>query len=57
MPRPRLYKDNAAKQRAYRERRAAAEAKVPVQEGHSPGHSALVDRVLAMDTRAREREQ
>lgn len=47
MPRPRRHKDNAAKQKAYRERVKARE------EGVTKGQTALVQRVMAADAKAK----
>jgi hypothetical protein len=46
--RPRIHKDNAAKQKAYRERKAAGE----VVRDPKAGSTALVRRVLAADRKA-----
>ena len=48
MPRPRIYKTNAERQAAYRERKAKAEA--PAQ----PGAQRVVQKVMAADAKARE---
>lgn len=49
MPQPRKYKTNAARQAAYRARKAAAEASVP--------NATLVGRVMAEDARSRYAER
>lgn len=48
MPRPRIYKTNAERQAAYRERKAKAES--PTESGTQ----AVTRRVVAADKRARE---
>ena len=54
MPRPRIHKDNAAKQKAYRERQKRA-AVAPQSDARSTGER-LAARVLAADAAARARE-
>ncbi len=46
MPRPRLYKDNAARQKAYRERKAKAERAQP------PALAEVTRRVMASQGKA-----
>lgn len=55
MPRPRIHKDNAAKQKAYRERQKRAAAAAPASDTRSTGER-LAARVLAADAAARARE-
>ena len=54
MPQPRKHKDNAARQKAYRERQKARAAEVSA--GSTAGQNALVNRVMAADAAARGRE-
>ena len=54
MPRPRRHKDNAARQKAYRERVKERAIKPASQAGvGTPGLDTLVARVLADDAKSR----
>lgn len=55
MPRPRRHKDNAARQKAYRERVKERAIKPASMAGiGTPGTTALTDRIMAADAAARK---
>lgn len=55
MPRPRRHKDNAARQKAYRERVKERAIKPASQAGvGTPGTDALTQRILAADAAAQK---
>ena len=58
MPQPRKHKDNAARQKAYRDRKKARMAGEPLltPAASTPGTQTLVNRVMAADAAARGRE-
>ena len=53
MPRPRKYKDNAARQAAYRRRLKRGEVQHMTSRHAFPATQALTERILAADAKAR----